>query len=104
MSNGASVSPAVDLGQGTAVFGLSFPNLRDNVSVRLQVAESAAGTFRFLRPVPSVTGASVVGVYTTASSAAGAFFFPELAPFRWARVVLSATLTSARTMMFFAKS
>ena len=104
ISTGQSVSPAIDLGQGTAVFGLSFPNLRNSVNVRWQVRESAAGTYRFLRPAPSITGASVIGTYTTASSAAGAFFFPDLAPFRHARVVLSASLTSARTFMVFSKS
>lgn len=89
---------------GTAVYGLSFPNLRNSVNVRWQVAESAGGTYRFLRPQPSATGASVVGTYTTASSAAGAFFFPDLAPFRHAKLVLSASLTSARTFMLFPKA
>ena len=104
MSNGASVSPAVDLGLGYAVYGLSFPNLRDAVSIRFQAAESAAGTFRTVKPEGAGAQGSVIGVYTTAGSQAAAVSLPGLAPFRWVRIVTSATLTSARTFLWFAKA
>lgn len=102
VSNGASVSPAFKCGDGFAIHGFSWPQLRNSVSIRFLAAESATGTYRrVIRP----QFASLVGVYQTAASAAGAVSFGfDLAAFKHMKLALSASLTSARTFLVFNKA
>src|SRR3990167_8669609 len=81
-----SISAAIALPIGDGLFGLMWPNLSTKVTVRLHVAESAAGTYRVLR---KSDGTGEVDPYNgTSTSAAGAFFVSDMAPFRFCMVRL----------------
>ena len=101
---GTSLSSAIDLGKGTAVYGLSWPLMKPNVKIRFTVAESIAGTYRLVRPEGAGDNSSVVGIYNTAGSAAGFAFLPSLGPARFMKVALAPSCTSARTFLVFRKS
>ena len=105
ISNGASVSPAQNIPDGMALVGITWPNLRNAVKIQLQGLTSATSAARFLRKSGGLDSTSNVGCYLgTAASAAGCLFAPDLAASNFFRIVLTASLTSARNFHLIFKS
>jgi len=105
ISNGASVSPAQNIPDGTAIVGIRWPNLRNAVKIQFLDLTSATAGGRLLRKSGGLDSTSNVGCYLgTAASAAGCVFVPDLAGSNFFKIALTTSLTSARNFHIVFKS
>ena len=96
-----SISAAVELPIGSAMYGLKWPNLSTPVTIRLQVAESVGGTYAVLR---KADGSGEFDPYNgTSSSAKGAIFVSDLAPFKFVKIDLDGALETTYTWNWIVK-
>ena len=85
VANGATLSDEVDLRESGTLVGILCPALTNNTTVNIQVSDASGGTYRTLLL------SDLSGNWEIASGTENLFVFvPDLAPFRWVKILLGA--------------